>query len=92
MAEVLRTREKERLNQEHLFSEALPIDEAAFTLTLPGHAGGGSHFGLMSLSIDPNDLASSKYPAATRKNVSLSFLLFLNVCFVAYQLILFADM
>ena len=69
MAEALRAREKERLNQQHLFSEALPIDEAAFTLTLPGHVGG--HFGLMSLSIDPNDLASNKYPAASRKNVSI---------------------
>lgn len=71
MAEALRAREKERLNQQHLFSEALPMDETAFTLTLPGHVGGGGHFGLMSLSIDPNDLASSKYPAAaSRKNVS----------------------
>lgn len=73
MAEALRILEKERLQQNHLFSEAVAADEAAFTLTLPGTNGG--HFGLMSLSLDSHDFVSSKVlptspPGSSRKNVS----------------------
>lgn len=69
MADALRVREKERVQLDHLFTEALPVDEAAFTLTLP--SGVGHQFGLMSLSLDMNDVASSKQPpASSRKNVS----------------------